>query len=115
MIYFQIFFKMAFLNENQFLNGLCLHIDPPHLNHYYRHCLMLQALYIHHLKKKLHLNGLIIDFVLQFFSFYFLLTAPAPFLILFLSLLTVLDFDKVFDAYGIFDVDSPSEEETSYV
>ena len=45
-----------------------------------------------------------------FFLIYFLLTAPAPLLILFLYVLTVLDFDNVFEADAIFEVDSPSEE-----
>ena len=51
----------------------------------------------------------------KFFLLSFLLTEPAPFLILFLSLLIVLDFDNLFDVDAIFDIDSSSEEETSSV
>ena len=51
----------------------------------------------------------------EFFLWSFLLTAPAPFLLLLLSLLTVLDFDQVFDVNDISDANSPSEEETSSV
>ena len=103
---------MAFLNDQQFLDHLYLHHDPPHLNHCHHNFLMLQELYIHHTKNKVYLSDLILDCFLQlFFLLNFLLTAPSPFL----SLLIVLEFDKVFDVDAIFDVDSPSEEETSSV
>ena len=51
----------------------------------------------------------------DFFLLYYLLTAPAPFLLLFLSLLTVLYFDNIFDVDSMFDVNSPPEEETAFV
>ena len=48
---------------------MCLHLDSPHLNHYHHHWRMLQALYIHHLKKKNNLSDLMLAQVLQIFNY----------------------------------------------
>ena len=70
---------MAFYNEHQFLNILCPHLDPPRLNHYHRHFMMLQALYIHHTKKKVHLYHFILSWVLQIFLIIFLTNSTSTF------------------------------------
>ena len=85
---------------------MCLHLDPPRMNHYRRYCIMLQALYIYHLKKKHHLS----EFILAWFLHLFITIIPthstSTFTSLFPSLLLVLYFDNLFNIDNGFNIDN---------